>query len=101
MLYFIIKFKCKAILCELLKNHQSKTRRMYKSTWFRKGGFTNTLAVPVTPGGSLAEMVKKSLEKCPAPGKAKSKVVERGGRSVRSELVRCNSFPRKSCGRSA
>ena len=100
-----------------LKNHQSKTRRMYrnkaervaassstktdKSTWFRKGGYTNTLAVPVTPGGSLAEMVKKFLEKCPAPGKTKTKVVERGGRSVRSELVRNNPFPRSSCGRSA
>ena len=53
----------------------------------------------MSPGGSLAARVNKSLEKCPAPGKTKAKVVERGGRSVRSDLVRNNPFPRKSCGR--
>ena len=99
-----------------LKNHESKTKPMYrtrkereatrstcktdKSNWFKKGGFTNTLTIPTTPGGKLASLVMKTLEKCPAPGGTKTKVVERGGRSVRSELVRSNPFPRTSCRRS-
>ena len=43
--------------------------------------------------------MRKTLEKCPAPGSTRTRVVERGGRNIRSQLVRSNPFPRKSCGR--
>ena len=87
-----------------LQNHQAQVKPMYrsrtereaagsgskteKSSWFRKGGFTNTLNIPATPGGKLASLVKEALARCPAPGNTKTRVVERGGRSVRGELVR-------------
>ena len=81
---------------------EAHVRTVCKSSmadWFRKGGYTNSLAIPTTPGGRLAALVKETLERCPAPGSTRTKVVERGGRSVRSQLVRSNPFPRKSCGR--
>ena len=69
------------------------------STWFRKGGFTCTLSVPPTPGDRLTAMMQNSLTRCSAPGRTKTKVVTRGGRSVRSVLVRSNPFPRQQCDR--
>ena len=74
-----------------LKNHLNKSRKMYrsrvereatsnttdKSSWFKKDGFTNTLAIPTTPGGRLAALVRKTLERCPAPGRTRTRVVER------------------------
>ena len=99
-----------------LHSHRSGTKRMYrtkgereahirtvgktsKDDWFKKGGFTNCLTIPTTPGGRLAALVRETLEKCPAPGSTRTRVVERGGRSIRSQLVRSNPFPRKTCGR--
>ena len=35
----------------------------------------------------------------PAPGSTKTRVVERGGRNIRSQLVKSNPFPRNTCGR--
>ena len=94
-----------------LQNHRSGTKRMYrtksekeahirtvgkssKDDWFKKGGFTNCLTIPTTPGGRLAALVRESLEKCPAPGSTRTREVERG-----SQLVRSSPFPRKTCGR--
>ena len=71
-----------------------------KFNWFKKCGFTNTLTIPTTPGGKLASLVMEILEKCQAPGGTETKVVEREGRSVISEVVRRNPFPRTSCRRS-
>ena len=47
----------------------------------------------------LAALVRKTLERCPAPAGTKTRVVERGSRSIRSQLVRSNPFPRTTCGR--
>ena len=47
----------------------------------------------------LAILVRDTLEKCPAPGSTRTRVVERGGRNIWSQLVRSNAFPRKTCGR--
>ena len=99
-----------------LQNHNSRKKKMYRTKlereahvrtvckssmadWFRKGGYINSLGIPTTSGGRLAALVKETLEKCPAPGSNRTKVVERGCRSVRLQLVRSNPFPRKSCGR--
>ena len=70
-----------------------------KANWFRAGGVTTTITVPTTPGGLLATMVKKGLERCIPPGRTCTRVLEGGGRSVRSELAKPNPFPRPTCDR--
>ena len=39
-----------------------------KDNWFRSGGYTSTLTVPVTPSGVLAEKVRENLKKGRQPG---------------------------------
>ena len=78
---------------------KAKGGKSTKATWFRRGGVTTTLSVPTTVGGKLATMVKNGLERCLPPGRTLTKVLEGGGRSVRSVLGQTNPFPRSSCGR--
>ena len=93
-----------------LQNHRSGTKRMYrtksekeahirtvgkssKDDWFKKGGFTHCLTIPTTPGGRLAALVMESLEKCPAPDSTRTRVLERGGRSIRFTAGQEQSLP--------
>ena len=75
---------------------KSKTQ---KDTWFRSGGATSTLTVPVTPNGILAETVRKNLLRGRQPEGTRVKVIEDGGVSSRAGLVKSNQFGRKECGR--
>ena len=70
-----------------------------KDTWFRTGGYTSTLTVPVTPGGVLADQVRRNMEKGRQPEGTRVKVLEDGGSSARTGLVKPNQFPRKLCQR--
>lgn len=70
-----------------------------KDTWFRKDGATSTITVPVTPNGVLADRVRKNLLQGRQPAGTKTKVVEDGGTSSRTGLVKSNQFCRKECGR--
>ena len=100
-----------------LSNHLEGSRRMYrtreerenskdankfssqKDTWFRSGGFSSTLTVPVTPGGVLADRVRNNLAKGRQPKGTKTKVVEDGGLCTKNVLSKSNQFPRDKCGR--
>ena len=100
-----------------LSNHLEGRKRLYRSreererikdanrvcsqkdTWFRAGGATSVLTVPVTPNGQLAETVRKSLLKGRQPVGTKTKVVEDGGACARNFLTRSNQFPRTKCER--
>ena len=68
-----------------------------KSDWFRQLGYSNTLTVPATVGGVLAKQVKEALEQTDAPGGYRTLVLEDGGKSIKSDLVRSNPFPVASC----
>ena len=57
-----------------------------KDSWFDKGENIATLQVPATPGGALAKLVRKTLEKCKGPDERKIKVVEESGASMKSTL---------------
>ena len=70
-----------------------------KDTWFRSDGATSTLTVQATPGGTLAEEVRKNLEKGRQPLGTKTKVIEDGGMGSAAGLVRSNQFPREDCQR--
>ena len=78
---------------------EARGGRSTKANWFRRGGVTTTLSVPTTYGGKLAAVVKMGLERCIPPGRTCTKVLEGGGRSVKSVLGRTNPFPRATCGR--
>ena len=70
-----------------------------KDTWFRSGGATSTLTVPITPGGILAEKVRRNLDKGRQPPGTKTKVIEDGGTSSKAGLVRSNQFALEACQR--
>ena len=65
-----------------------------KDTWFRAGGATSTLTVPVTPGGILADRVRMNLTRGRQPY---GKVLEDGGICTRMVLTKSNQFPREEC----
>ena len=46
---------------------QSNGKENQKDTWFRSGGATSTLTVPTTPGGALADEVRKALSRVTSP----------------------------------
>ena len=71
-----------------------------KGSWFRKLGATATIMVPTTPGSSLAKGIREILKKHGGPVGTSTKVVERPGRAIHSNITSNNPFPRKSCGRS-
>ena len=58
-------------------------------------GATSTLTVPVTPDGKLAESVRKNLMRSRQPPGTKVKVVEDGGISSKSGIVKSNQWNRK------
>ena len=80
-----------------LMNHLTKKKKLYRSrieriqmnektkfaaqkdTWFRVGGSTSTITVPVTPNGMLAEKIRDNLKKSRQPTGTKTLVVEDGG----------------------
>ena len=70
-----------------------------RDTWFRTGGFTSTLTVPVTPMGVLANKVRANLAKGREPEGTRTKVIEDGGLSTKRVLNKSNQFPRDNCGR--
>ena len=78
---------------------EQKRCKSQKDTWFRSGGATSTLTVPVSPNGELAEKVRKNLLRGRQPKGTMTKVVEDCGRSSRSGLVRTNQFCKQECGR--
>ena len=70
-----------------------------KSEWFQRLGYQNTLTVPASLGGELAKRVKSVLDKSDAPAGFKTLILEDGGKSVKSDLVKSDPFPRSSCNR--
>ena len=69
-----------------------------KDTWFWVGGATSTLTVPASPNGLPADMVRSNLLKVRQPVGTKTLVIEDGGTSAQSGLVKSNQFLRDYCG---
>ena len=55
--------------------------------------------MPATPGGILAEGVRKNLERGRQPAGTKTKVIEDGGVSSQAGLVKSNQFAQEDCQR--
>jgi hypothetical protein len=70
-----------------------------KESWYRGGGHTSVLWLPATPGGELLQKIEKELSTTKGPKGTKIKLVQKGGKTTASALLKSNPFPRNHCGR--
>ena len=66
-----------------------------KKTWYRIGGFDSVLFVPTTPGGKLKRAYEEDIRR----SGIRVKVVEKTGRTLKSQLQTSNPFKEPTCGR--
>jgi hypothetical protein len=66
-----------------------------KKSWYKRGGFDSVLFVPTTPDGEL----KRRYEEIIRRSGIRMQVVERTGRTLKSQLQRSNPFKEPSCNR--
>ena len=72
------------------------TRRQTKKTdWLKKGNYDTVIMVNATPGGELAKRYKAVVKDNPGP--VKIKIMEQGGRQVKSMLQRNNPGKTRGC----
>ena len=66
-----------------------------KKTWYQIGGFDSVLFLPATPGGKLKRTYEKDIRR----SGIRVKVVEKTGRTLKSQLQTSNPFKEPTCGR--
>ena len=77
------------------KGERRKEKEQKKRDWYRKGGFDTVLFTTATPDGKL----KKLYEHVIRESGIRIKVIERTGRTIKSQLQTSNPFKQKQCGR--
>ena len=75
---------------ERIKQKEAKRRE-----WYKQGGFDTVLFVPSTPKGKLKHMYENEIKK----SGIRMKVVERTGRTLKSQLQTSNPFKTGGCTR--
>ena len=70
------------------RTERMEQKEVKKKTWYKQGGFDSVLFVPSTPGGKLKRMYNHAIRS----SGLRIKVVERTGRTIKSELQRSNPF---------
>ena len=70
-------------------------KRRKRNEWYKEGGFDSVLFVPMTPDGELRKMYQQEVKK----SGIRIKVIERTGRTLKSQLQRSNPFKEAKCGR--
>ena len=79
---------------------QKKGSRNDKTSWFTRLGYNNILMMPASPGGELMEVIGQVMKNTASPMGFKTLVLEDGGKSVKSDMVKSNPFPtREGCKR--
>ena len=79
------------------ERRQEKKRK--KHNWAKVGGHIAPIFVPTTPGGVLMKMMRKVAEEEARDG-IKFKIMEVGGRTLKSELQRSNPTATPGCNKS-
>jgi hypothetical protein len=77
------------------KKERMERKEQKKRNWYKEGGFDSVLFVPTTPNGKLRKMYHHEIQQ----SGLRIKVVERTGRTLKSELQRSNPFKTGNCGR--
>jgi hypothetical protein len=68
------------------RKERAISKLLHKKNWFRKGEKRTVLFVPATPGSALARSISQVLQKQSQGQDWGIRVVERGGRTLQSEL---------------
>ena len=74
---------------------RNEEKEKKKRDWYKQGGFKSVLFIPTTPDGRLKKMYEKTIRE----SGIKVKIVERTGKTLKSQLQRSNPFKTKECGR--
>ena len=78
-----------------LKAERLEEKERKKTNWYRRGGFDSVLFVPSTKDGKLKQMYQHCIRK----SGFRMKVVERSGRTLKSQLQTSDPFRAGGCGR--
>ena len=70
-------------------------KRRKRNEWYKEGGFDSVLFVPMTPHGELRKAYQKEVRR----SGLRIRIVERTGRTLKSQLQRSNPFKETNCGR--
>jgi hypothetical protein len=70
-------------------------RQTKKTDWLKKGNYETVIMVNATPGGELVKRYKEVVKNNPGP--VKIKIMEKGGRQVKSILQRSNPGKTRGC----
>ena len=77
------------------KNERLETKERKKTTWYKRGGFDSVIFVPSTPDGKLKRMYQTEIRK----SGLRIKVIEKRGRTLKSQLQTSNPFRQEGCAR--
>ena len=77
------------------KAERLEEKERKKTNWYRRGGFDSVLFVPSTKDGKLKQMYQHTIRK----SGFRMKVVERSGRTLKSQLQTSDPFREGGCGR--
>ena len=77
------------------RDERTEQKEQKKKNWYRQGGFDSVLFVPTTPAGKLKRMYEKEIQR----SGIRIKVVERTGRTLKSQLQTSDPFKPEVCGR--
>ena len=77
------------------RKERMEDKERKKKDWYRQGGFDSVLFIPTTPAGKLKHMYEEEIRK----SGIRIKVVERTGRTLKSQLQTSNPYKPDECGR--
>jgi hypothetical protein len=77
------------------KEERVELKEKKKREWYKQGGFDTVLFVPSTPRGKLKHMYEHEIKR----SGLRMKVVERTGRTLKSQLQTSNPFKQGGCER--
>ena len=78
------------------KEERKEAKNTKKQGWATKGGYIAPIFVPSTPGGTLMKMMRQVADNEGKEG-MRFKIVESGGRTLKSELQRSNVTATQGC----
>ena len=78
------------------KIERRKNKEKKKNNWANKGGHIAPIFVPPTPNGELAKILRNVAD-CDAEAGVKFKIVETGGRAVKTQLQKPNPTETAGC----
>ena len=77
------------------KQEREKKKKTKKTSWLNKDAYDTVIMVQATPGGELAKKYQQVIETHPGP--VKIKIMEQGGRTIKTVVQDTNPTKTKGC----